>query len=36
MVGAALAVNIGNAGANHRVAFFAGKPAPTMTYYFCQ
>ncbi|PYC13923.1 diguanylate cyclase [Pseudomonas mosselii] len=28
-MGAALAANSGEAGAMHRVAFFAGKPAPT-------
>ncbi|ORL48443.1 hypothetical protein B7H18_27415 [Pseudomonas putida] len=28
-VGAALAANTGKAGAIHRVAFFAGEPAPT-------
>ncbi|SPO52974.1 Sensory box protein/GGDEF family protein (modular protein) [Pseudomonas sp. JV551A1] len=28
-VGAALAANTGEAGAMHRVAFFAGEPAPT-------
>ncbi|SPO61798.1 protein of unknown function [Pseudomonas inefficax] len=30
-VGAGLPANTGEAGAIHRVAFFAGKPAPTVT-----
>ncbi|SPO58029.1 Diguanylate cyclase (fragment) [Pseudomonas sp. JV551A1] len=30
-MGAALAANTGEAGAMHRVGFFAGEPAPTGT-----